>query len=77
MDSMESMESMESTESYNPGQYLTSDIGDPIGESIQKKTKNLGFGVREGSKWIDLAIPYRTVVVRGHQLRRRSVSGPK
>ena len=54
--------------------FIGDPIGDPIGESIQGKN---GFGVREGSEWIDLAIPCRNVVVRGHQLRRRPASGPK
>ena len=39
--------------------------------------KKTGFWVRERSKWIDLAISCRTVVVRGHHVGWRAVSGRK
>ena len=35
---------------------------------FKRKKKTLDFGVREGSKWIDLAIPCRNGSFRGHQL---------
>ena len=44
---------------------------------IKNKKKIWILGVREWSRWIDLAISCRNVMVRGHQVGWRPVSGRK